>query len=238
MGAHLSGPAATATLVEVVGPPGAGKSSVVAAISDREARVRVQGAYRRLRHLPAYGLALAATSPVLVRSAGSRGVRRLRPANRVVRVQASARVLTAGPPAAIGAVVVVDQGPIYGLARLDADGVAWSGPLGRWRDRMLEHWSTRLDLVVVLDAPTDVLVERIRTRAKAHAAKDGSAEEIGALVEHYRSAFEELIANLVERGSTTVCRIDTRSMPVEAAAATTMGAVTSVEARRRPAPRY
>jgi shikimate kinase len=212
------------TVVEVIGPAGAGKTSIVAALASGCPQVRVQGPYRQLRHVPAYGFALAGSGPMLV-VAGLAWNPRV--ANRVVRVQASSRLLAA-PSGERGSVVVVDQGPIYGLARLELDDVEWSGALGHWRERVLEHWSTHLRLLVVLDAPTEVLVDRVRTRAKGHAAKDRSDGELRELIGRYQGALRRLGEELVRRGSTPTCRLDTGATSVEAAAAQIREAIRAV----------
>lgn len=98
--------------------------------------------------------------------------------------------------------VLLDEGPVYTLSWLQVIGHARfraSPPLAVWQ-RTLERWTQSLDAVVILDAPDSVLSDRVRTRAKPHLLKDGTAWELSAFATAYRLAFERVLVNLKARG--------------------------------------
>lgn len=106
--------------------------------------------------------------------------------------------------------VLLDEGPIYTLSWLQVIGherFRGSPPPAVWR-RTLERWARSLDAVVILDAPDTVLSDRIRTRAKPHLLKDGTAWELSAFATAYRLAFERVLINLKAMGGPPVLRLD------------------------------
>lgn len=184
--------------VEVLGPPGAGKSALAAALADHS-EVRIVKRYRGARYLPCALRSWAAVAPTVLRDPMRRSLSR-RQLTWIARLEASAGMLELhGSP---GAVIVFDQGPIYTLARLPdigavADGMLADGPLARWRQAKIGQWARLLDLIVVLDAPEAVLLHRIDSRSKSHALKGLSD---GAALARDRAAYAGLLEELTEEG--------------------------------------
>jgi thymidylate kinase len=216
----------TGVVVEIVGPAGAGKTTIAAALDRGAESVTVQGPYRSLRRVPLYARSLMAAAPVLVHARGDRRTSRARVANWLVRTEASKGIVAQllHP----GTIVVLDQGPIYTLARADVEGVRWDGALGRWRRSQLDHWGRRLDVLVILDAPDEVLLGRIRSRAKAHGSKAASDAEASLLFGRYRRAYATLARELRDRGRTLVRTFEPGR--VEDLTAKVLAVVTSREA--------
>jgi hypothetical protein len=107
--------------------------------------------------------------------------------------------------------VLLDEGPVYTLSWLQVIGherFRGSPAPAVWQ-RTLERWAQSLDAVVILDAPDSVLSDRIRTRAKPHLLKDGTAWEMSAFATAYRLAFERVLVNLKAMGGgPRVLRLD------------------------------
>jgi hypothetical protein len=116
-----------------------------------------------------------------------------------------------------GAVVVLDQGPIYALVRLRAQGrgVATSRSFQRWWSEMLAQWVRALSVIVWLEAPDDVLRARIDARAQAHTVK-GTAADVGQqFITRYRELFDEVLGDVELAEAPTVLRFDTGGTPIE-----------------------
>jgi cytidylate kinase len=208
--------AAPPLVVEVAGPPGSGKTTLARALAALLPSARLVTGYKSPRGALVYlGAALGALPAILARP---RGVPRpWRQLNWMVRLAASPGVLRrAGPEP----VVVVDQGPVYTLARLDEAAGDRPGRrrYERWRTRAIRRAARAVDLVVLLDASAESLLERIRGRPKDHAAKPLDEPRARQLVERGRAFVRAAAAAVVEAGGPRLVVLDTsRTDPAAAA---------------------
>ena len=191
-------------LVELVGPPGAGKSTIFEALQCRDDRIEPRPPPDR-RYVGVLAWNLLAVLALAVRH---------RAANRFVRessremayLRALPRILEHRP---VERVVVFDQGPIFLLTRSPVEDLA------PWRTRMFEMWSTLFDVVVVLDAPDAVLVERINARLKKHRVKGTSVDRAIEFIGDSRAVLDVAVGGLVSQGrGPAVLRFDTSRRPV------------------------
>jgi len=114
-------------------------------------------------------------------------------------------------------VTVLDHGPIYRLALLRDFGpeITKSQLYERWWDSMLKQWATIMDMVVWLDAPDVVLLERIHTRSRWHIIKRKSGQEACEFLGRYRTSYEHIISALTAEGGPQVLRFDTDQKSVD-----------------------
>jgi hypothetical protein len=214
-------PLSDVCLVEVAGVAGAGKSTVTQAIC------AVPG-FRRGRFIraraPAHLLQLVSgiprVTPVVIAS-GFRSPRlSWRELKLLVYVTRWLPVLRREARHYDG-VTVLDQGPIYALVRLRAEGKPFTGTraFGRWSDDMLQAWTRELTAIVWLDARDDVLWERINRRAQSHTKKGEGDDEGYRFITHYREAFEDALRSIEALDGPRVLRFDTEhTTPAELAA--------------------
>lgn len=199
-----------ASVFELVGPAGAGKSSLLAALARQEATltgVRVGVSDRvvsAIRTLPSW----AAAAGTLVLAAPSRAAGELR---HVVRVRTLQDAVAAGRVAR--RTLILDEGPVYSLTRLRSLRMRRPSPLTRHAARLLDAWGATLAGIVWVDASDDDLAHRIRNRAKAHRVKSASDADIREFLLGYRIAYQSVIADLRMRG-VVVHAIDTSRTPL------------------------
>lgn len=205
-------PARQAVVAEIVGPAGAGKSTLFELLLAEGHAVRAPK-LGRTRRTPLFAWHAGSALATVVRCRALRGMtpERLLAMAYVQALAATVgRLRTGGGPA-----VVLDQGPVYFLSRP----FATRPRLGRWRERWLSVWRMRLHLVVWLDAPDDVLADRIRSREKEHALKQSPDVVAHAVLREARSAYEDALACLTA-GGVELLRFDTSAAtPEEIAAA-------------------
>lgn len=108
--------------------------------------------------------------------------------------------------------VLYDHGPFFRLAAIEEFGPPSSAGLRDWWESMREAWSAAIDLVIWLDAPDSLLLERIRIRDRAHPCKKMSDTDASAWLGRYRAGFESSFTVLQQRRPTALVRIDTSSM--------------------------
>jgi len=178
-------------VVEIVGPAGAGKSTLYQALRGRN-NLRLDNFpdVRRLANLPFF-----LWNGVWV-------IGSLRGLGGLSRRELAWMSILRGWPALLrktgSRVTVLDQGPVYLLTELHEFGPAslrTSAADALWRD-LSARWSQTLNLIVWLDADDADLLERIRTREKAHIVKNASAEETLSFLNRYRAAYERVMADL------------------------------------------
>jgi len=156
------------TLVELVGPPGVGKSTIFESLVSRDRMFESRPIPTKRSYLGPMGWNVLVVLGMAVRhrmvlSFGSTAVQSL------AYLHGLPQMLEKRPD---DRVVVFDQGPIFLLTRPET----LAERLVPWRTEALETWNALLDVVVLLDAPDEVLIDRINTRGKEHRIKDASAD--------------------------------------------------------------
>jgi hypothetical protein len=191
-----------------VGPAGAGKSTIAAAVCARDPRL--------LGPVGVWGLPFSVLLPSALRLvpvwvAGA--VRGRAPSwdalAQMIRLEALRRVVdrASGERGAI----LLDEGPVFGLGYLEVFFPANGDRFARsWRERVLREWADRLDLVIVIDAANPVLEARIRSREKRHLVKHQEPAAIHAFSEHYRRVLSTLVEAMAAIG------VSTWSVPTDA----------------------
>jgi shikimate kinase len=203
-------------VVELAGPAGAGKTTLLRALSQRNSKIRSDLAVSRVGQLPFYISNTFSLLPTYLRQyRHSRWFSR-RETRSMAYLKAWLGVL--GQQASSnGAVTVLDQGPIYRLAFLRALGpeLTTSQPYKRWWTSLLSQWAAVLDVVIWLDAPNAILLERIRNRESWHTIKEKCDQEAHEYLDHYRTFLERTIAESVADHQIALLRFDTNQESVE-----------------------
>ncbi len=196
-------------LVELVGPPGVGKSTISEALLRRDDRIQARPLPRRRAYAGVLGWNLLAVVTMalrhrMLRRFGGEGLRAL------TYLRALPRILEANSS---DGVVVFDQGPIFLLTRPPTLDERLTG----WHTRALATWDALLDVIVVLDAPDAVLIDRINTRSKEHRVKGSYAGTAAAFLAQSRAVYDAAIGGLGQHASNaTILRFDTsRHSPAE-----------------------
>ena len=192
-------------VAEIVGPAGSGKSTLAGALRRRDGRVRSGLGVWGLPAPLLFSTALLSL-PQLLGMWRRRGALGWGEAGLVVRLNALGRLIVRESSRA-DQFLLLDEGTVFALAKLRAFGRGGEEQAAR----MLERWAGRLDAVVWLDAPDEVLARRIRGRDKPHRMKACSDEEISAFLARYRRAYERVVSELCARRGLKVIRVSTES---------------------------
>lgn len=194
-------------MVELLGPPGAGTSELSRALS-RLANVTVV----EVRSFPGLATAAAATPHALgaAMSHPPPGVDRAHWAGWAWRLAATPRVarhqISAG-----ASTVVFDHGAAYALVRMLDVRRRPAGNTWWWR-RSIET-ADLLDLLVVLDADTDTLLERVAGGHAREPLTGRPAQEMRKRLDRERTACH-LVADVLAREGANARRLITTEIPV------------------------
>jgi deoxyadenosine/deoxycytidine kinase len=211
--------AAKASLVvEVMGPAGTGKTTLSRALSQRHDDIAPDIDIRlsKLDKLPfVISNTFSLLPTYLRRYRHSRWFNR-RETRSMAYLQAGLRLLGQETPNN-DRVIVLDHGPIYRLAFLREFGpeITTSHAYQRWWAKLLKQWIAKIDIVISLDAPNVVLLERIRARDCRHTIKAKSDQEAYEILRRYRAAFEQTIAEFLAARPVTVLHFDTSQQSTE-----------------------
>ena len=195
-----TGSAARPLIVELVGAAAAGKSTLIGELQRRDPTIRwLQrargggGAATLARRVVGFAPAWLAAVP---RAPGYTW----RHARYFLRLATLDAVVRRAAPEPAG-VVILEHGPIFTLARLRA---FHDGPLppslARYASRLLGRWAKALDLVVVLEAPLEVLAARLDSRPKEHEMRNSTTPELTDFVARWDTAYEAVLAELRAAG--------------------------------------
>jgi len=107
--------------------------------------------------------------------------------------------------------IVLDQGPIFALARLlwGRKPVTATEEFERWLDEQVAAWSVALDGIVWLVAPEEVLLGRINDREQDHEAKGRSVREGFDVLQAHQNAYAVLFKRLEALGRPPILTFDT-----------------------------
>lgn len=197
-------------MVELLGPAGAGKTTLLQTLRQRDPRAVTELRTPEIARIANLSRDVAPMLvPFLLRHRHDRWFSRLEMRSMAYLGAWRAAVLGLGrrtPPP----LVLLDHGPIFRLALLREFGPALAGDpaFARWWERSLEAWARLLDVVVLLDAPDDVLQRRIDERARGHAVKGRPRDEVVEFVGRYRRAFADILGRCA---GPVVLRFDTQS---------------------------
>jgi hypothetical protein len=203
-------------VVELVGPAGAGKSTVLHLITTRASLVHAS-----VWDLPRPLLIASAirTLPTMIAVVARSGALPWEELKQIIRLDALRHHLDR-LRCTNDQGIVMDEGPVLGMAWLRVLGPSCfcDGRMDRWWERTLNAWAPMLDGIVLLDAPDPVLVHRIRTRSKSHEYRDRPDEELIQFLAAYRRALGWVSGGMNARAGTLVIPIDSDSAePVEIA---------------------
>ena len=189
-------------VVELVGPAGAGKTTLAQGVSAVDPSVR---AGLSLWGLPRPKL-FEATLPLLPTFVMSaiRPSRRLQWGEMAQMIRLGALRSVVRDEARKHRVILLDEGPVFALSWLDVFFARNGDRAVSWRRRIVQDWASLLDVVVFIDAADSTLAQRIRTREKDHMVKDASNEEIYGFAAGFRKAFDRVIAEIAKAGHLVV----------------------------------
>jgi len=209
--------ARSSVIVELVGPAGAGKSSVSGSLVKRDPSVRLGllPDVRDAASMPFFAWNALLLLPSFVRFYRRRTDRFLTPGEMayLAIIRGWLPRLRKQP-----GIVILDQGPVYMLSELLRTGpeALVGGPDRRWWEATCERWARGLDKVIYLDAPDPALVERALNREQDHGIKEHDGRWAAEFLARSRRTLDQVLAGLrAFRPDLEIVRMDTSLGPLE-----------------------
>ena len=192
--ADLVDPSAKRPLVvELVGPAGVGKTTLLQLLSQRDRTIKANFNISKDRYargtLPLLSTFLGLHQPY-------QGLL-WKEMKRILYLQVLHQMLKQESTKNYSA-IVLDEGPVYMLSRMRVFNPQAIGRLSfkKWWHAAITEWASTLDVIIWLDAQDSTLIRRIRTRNQPYPISDMSDSSARKFISLYRSAFQCVIAEL------------------------------------------
>lgn len=204
---------------ELVGPPGAGKSTIARTLVERSGGGVVYLRLREWRNLPAVARSVVRVALPFLFHLPSLERRRWNKFSELVQAHSYYDVVMARVGAG-AAGVLLDQGPVYLLSILQrtlaSDPAENSRLFLRHWEALVTRWARRLDFIVLLDASDDALYGRITNRGNRHPVVGTTRDEATRFLENARRSRDRIVARLQAKNPhLEVLRINTEETPLE-----------------------
>lgn len=192
----------------MLGPAGAGKTTVVQALIRRGVAVRSQLQLPWATKVRVLGGIARDVVPAYWREQPHKRFFNLEELRRMLYIEGWQSQLAR--PVPDGAITILDHGPIFmlGIVREFGPDFARHECFIRWCDHAVKAWSVALDLVLWLDAPNAILLQRIERRQRDHVIKGKPYEEGCVYLDRCRLSFERLLSEMTACGGPNVLRVD------------------------------
>jgi hypothetical protein len=205
-------------IVEIVGPAGAGKSSLYRTLVARndkliaDPKLRLRG----VKHIPLFIRHAVRLLPVFALERGQGRRYTWEEIKKVVYLRSWHLVLTRLGERQKG-IVIIDQGAVFELATLYGFGPERlrMKSFETWWEHMFQQWASSIDLLVCVDADDEILIPRIRSREDRHVVKESSDFEARKFLSDYRAAYKHVISRLEEKDVIKIVRFDTGVQSLE-----------------------
>jgi thymidylate kinase len=199
-------------IVELVGPAGAGKTTLSRVLRQRDEKILIGPdiELRKARHIPVFVRNIPFSMPIFLHQC--------RPSRRFTWEELKYIAYLNGWPHLLkqtapgqGEVILLDHGPVFRLATLFE-----FGPenlkcecFEPWWNRSYEQWAFTLDMIVWLDTSDAILTDRINARNQRHAMKGKLSLEAQQFLARYRLSYAHILTKLKTYKDLTILQFDT-----------------------------
>ncbi len=114
-------------------------------------------------------------------------------------------------------VVVLDPGSIFWLTALKTFGpeISRDPKFQDWWEMMRKKWMSAVDIFVWLDAPTEILIQRVQNRQEWHESKSMTHDETVKSFDLYRKGYGELTDLISQRRKNHILKFRTDQVSAE-----------------------
>src|SRR6266498_10926 len=197
-------------VLEIVGPAGAGKTTLAQAFHQRLSRVEVGVNPAKITYLPFYVRNILTFMPIYLQHFHHTRWFTWTEMRSLVYLNAWHSFLLR-QKSSTDRLILLDHGPIFRLALLSEFGpeLTASPKYERWLNSMLNQWGDALQVIIWVDAPNAVLMDRIQARSRKHRVKQKSEEAVYQFLDRYRISYRQIIDKITANRDLLVLQFDT-----------------------------
>jgi shikimate kinase len=205
-------------IMELIGPAGAGKTTLSRALSQRDEDI-VMGPdieLRKVSHIPVFIRSISSSVPLFLYQCKSNRQPTWTELKDIAYLKGWPQFLRRRP-SNTGKVILLDQGPVFRMATLHEFGPESlrSEASKTWWLHLYDQWASTLDILIWLDTSDAILMERINTRTKKHDIKGRPELEAQQFLTQYRRSFNAVLTKLKSYNGPTILQFDTSKISIE-----------------------
>jgi shikimate kinase len=205
-------------IMELIGPAGAGKTTLSRALSQRDEDIVIGPdiELRKVSHIPVLIRSISSSAPLFLYQRKSNRQPTWTELKDIAYLKGWPQFLRRRP-SNTGKVILLDQGPVFRMATLHEFGPESlrSEASKTWWLHLYEQWASTLDILIWLDTSDAVLMERINTRTKKHDIKGRPELEAQQFLTQYRRSFNAVLTKLKSYNGPTILQFDTSKISIE-----------------------
>jgi len=205
-------------IMELVGPAGAGKTTLSRTLRDRTPAIQIGSEIelQKIRYAPVFLYNFISLLPIFLRQLRYSQSFTWDEIKYLVYLKGWSKVLMREAGAG-DMVILLDHGPVFKLATLHEFGPQKLMADGseKWWNKVFSQWASTLDIVIWLDAPDSVLEKRINSREQRHLVKGKTGTEVVHFLARYRASYEETLAKLKLNGGPRLLQFDTSRTSID-----------------------
>lgn len=205
-------------IMELVGPAGAGKTSLSRALRQRGEDIVLgpEIELRKVSHIPAFIRGISSSLPLLLEQRKSNRQPTWTELKDIAYLEGWTQMLKQ-MPSSNGKIVLLDQGPVFRMATLYGFGppLLKSEESKTWWHHLYKQWASALDIIIFLDTSDTILRERINTRTKKHDLKGKSELETQKYLMQYRMSLKNVLTELSLCNGPAILEFDTSKISIE-----------------------
>jgi thymidylate kinase len=205
-------------IMELIGPAGAGKTTLSRALSQRDEDIVIGPdiELRKVSHIPVFIRSISSSASLFLYQRKSNRQPTWTELKDIAYLKGWPQFLRRRP-SNTGKVILLDQGPVFRMATLHEFGPESlrSEASKTWWLHLYEQWASTLDILIWLDTSDAVLMERINTRTKKHDIKGRPELEAQQFLTQYRRSFNAVLTKLKSYNGPTILQFDTSKISIE-----------------------
>ena len=188
-------------IIEVVGPPGSGKSTLTRIFRQKntDLNVTIFPYFREISQIPFFAGSLMSFSPTLwwLYKKG-KGKRITKHDIALMTILNSWNKVLVRQSAKYRKTIILEEGAICLLAKLDAFGsdILKSEASTEWWNETYQKWARTITLIIQLDTPIPILLKRIRSRELQYEIGSMTDQKATEYLSHIQSSQEKILSRL------------------------------------------
>jgi len=203
-------------IIEFAGPAGSGKSSLRRIMIRRNQRIKNMPFPSKVSYLPSLLRIYLRWSPLYLQNYRGTKWLSMQEIRNIGYLDTWLSTIRSNGQSGRD-IFVIDPGSVYMLSEQKEFGpeITRHPSIQSWWNAKFEQWSSALDVIIWMDAPEELCIERVLSRAEDHELKYHTYEEGLDELKRYREYYQKIIPEMAARHPIKVFYFRSDQIPTE-----------------------